>query len=553
MPSVLEQILAQSTIQPQAKALTLIDAAGEEIVMSFASLVRDSKQWAVALKKQGIVKGDLVLLLTDELAELIPLFCGALMIGALPAILPVPVAGISRSSGEHLQERIVQTDARMLITSNRMYTLLTSVKGFENVDILPVTDFILQDADPENRIVLDLSENAYVQFSSGTTGAPKGLLVSQSALYNQVRHYAQAITLNESDVMISWSPLYHDQGLVSNLLMPLSHGVHTVLMTPSTWLRNPVLFFKAVDRHKCTVSRWSNFAFMYTAQRITDQQMQGVSLCSLRLLASSGEPISPDAWPLFKQRFSPYGLRNNAMYGSYGMAENCLCISIGSLDEPLREEAISLQALNREGVAMVVAREDEGSQVFVSSGKAIEGTEIRIVNGKGEFCPDRTVGEIAIQGDCLLDRYYPDRPFSQNSFCNGFYLTGDMGYMADGWLTITGRKKDIVIVGGNCINPEQVEQIASKNRSIRPGRVIALGVYDEKLGTEKLIVICELVDDNEKSRQQVRRQLQERVLQDLSVWINRVEFRERGWIEKTTSGKLSRFRSREKLLGQEYA
>ena len=548
MMTVLEQILGQAARKPQARALTLIDADGEEKVMTYADLERASWRMAAALRQWGLSGNELVLLLINDLAELVPLFFGAMMIGALPAILPVPVAGAARKSSSQLRERMVQAKARLLVTSVGMRPYLEESGGVPQTAIVVTSELRGEPADVFPRPLPDLSETAYVQFTSGTTGQPKGLQVSQGALASQVRHYAHAVGLNAGDVMVSWSPLYHDQGLVSNMLMPLCHGVHTILMTVSAWLRNPALFFQAVDRYQGTISRWPNFAFLYTARRVTDRQMASLSLRSLRLLASSGEPITPDAWPVFKERFAPYGLADEVMKGSYGMAEYTLCIAMVPLEERQREEALSLRMLNEKGLAVAVEKGGKGSQVFVSSGKAMEGAEIRIVDERGEFCADRVIGEIVVRGDCLIDRYHPDRPFPEDSFCNGFFRTGDLGYMVDGWLTVTGRRKDVVIAGGNCISPEQVERIAAGISAIKPGRAIAFGIPDEQLGTEKLTVVCELVHDDQKTRQDVRCRLQEEVLRELAVWLGRVEFREPGWIEKTTSGKLSRYRNREKLL-----
>ncbi|MDG2048517.1 MAG: AMP-binding protein [Halioglobus sp.] len=553
MHTVIDQIIHQAKTAPKANALTLIGPAEEELSLNFESLVKNARQRAIGLKKLHVDKGELVLLLSDDLAELVPLFLGTIMIGALPSILPLPVTGTNKGVYKHLRERIRSTNAKLFATSEKMREILATFGQLESTQVIAIADIADSDINTDTalNIEADLTDTAFVQFSSGTTGSAKGLMVSHYALANQVRRYAQAIELKTSDKVVSWSPLYHDQGLVSNLLMPLSQGVHTVLMAPSTWQRNPVVFFEAIDRYQCTISRWPNFAFLYTVKRVKEYQMRGISLKSLRLIASSGEPITPDAWPLFKQCFEAFGLRDGVMNGSFGMAENCLCVSVSPLNEPLKQESLSLSTLNTKSIAEVVPEGSEGSQIFVSSGKAISGTEICILNEQGKPCIDRVIGEIAIKGDCMIDQYYPGVPIPENNYSNGFYLTGDMGYLAEDWLTVTGRKKDVVIVGGNSIHPEQVERVAGPISQIRAGRIIAFGLQDKQLGTEKLIAVCELHNDDEPTRQQVRQQLQESVQQDLSTWLSRVFFREKGWIEKTTSGKLSRFRSKEKLLAEE--
>ncbi|MGB5706921.1 MAG: AMP-binding protein, partial [Arenicellales bacterium] len=479
---------------------------------------------------------------------------GTTMLGALPAILPLSVTGNSQAAHQALRDRFKLNNARFLVTTPKLKESLAPFFRAISSKIVTAEEIVPQNAlhlDIESFIAeCDIAETAFVQYSSGTTGVPKGLMVTQYALYQQVNRYAKAIDLQPEDVSVSWSPLYHDQGLVSNLLMPLSQGIHSVLMSPRTWLRKPVTFFQAIDRHQGSISRWPNFGFLYMASRVTDEQMDGLSLKTLRLIANSGEPITPDAWLTFRKRFESFGLTDNVMNGSFGMAENCLCVAISPQKTPLREETLSMRAINKDGIAQLQQKDSAGSQTFVSCGKALEGTTICIFDENGQVRPDRLIGEIGIKGDCLITRSYPDQNLPQSDFYNGFYRTGDMGYLADGWLTVTGRKKDIIIIGGNNINPEQVERSAAAIPGIRAGRLVALGLPDEQLGTEKLIVVCELNDNNNDIKIRVQRELQEKVQKEISVWVKQVLFREKGWIEKTTSGKLSRNRSRNKLLGE---
>lgn len=552
--SVITQILKHATSAPGAEALTIVEQSGHETTLNYQELLNESRGWADSLIRLGAEKGDLVFLLMDDLNQLAPLFLGTTMLGALPAILPLAVTSNSQAAHMALRDRFKLNNARFLVTTPKLKESLVPYIKTNNSKIVTTEDIA-----PQNTFQSDIKsfiaehnneETAFVQYSSGTTGVPKGLMVTQHALFQQVNRYAKAIDLQPDDVSVSWSPLYHDQGLVSNLLMPLSQGIHSVLMSPRTWLRKPVTFFQAVDRHRGSISRWPNFGFLYMASRVTDEQMDDLSLKSLRLIANSGEPITPDAWLSFRRRFEAFGMQENVMNGSFGMAENCLCVAISPLKTPLRQETLSMQAINENGIAKPQQKKSAGSQTFVSCGKALEGTTIRIFDENGQVRPDRFIGEIGIKGDCLITRSYPDQNLPQSAFYNGFYRTGDMGYLVDGWLTVTGRKKDIIIIGGNNINPEHVERSAAAISGIKAGRLVALGLPDAQLGTEKLIVVCELNDNNNDIKIRVQRELQEKVQREISVWVKQVLFREKGWIEKTTSGKLSRNRSRNKLLGE---
>jgi acyl-CoA synthetase (AMP-forming)/AMP-acid ligase II len=549
--SVFERISEHRDAEPSALALSTIDQRGLETSITFDELYRASLGRALALQRLGARSGDLVFLLLEDLQQLATAFLGCMAGAMVPSVLPVQVSGSASRYEKSLADRLSQCEGSFVITTPELAALLTPVceifacrvVTIDSLEFYAVPEPALRDI----ACSVNADDVAFVQFTSGTTGRPKGLQVTHGALTQQVSHYAEAIELAPGDVSVSWSPLYHDQGLVSNFLMPLSSGIHTVLMSPSTWLKKPVRFFEAIDRHRGSISRWPNFAFHYMVNRVRDAEMQGLSLESLRLIANSGEPITANAWPAFRQRFAPYGLRDGVMNGSFGMAENCLCVAVSPLQRPLHQETVSTMALGREGVARVVAEGDPQSRTIVSSGRAVAGTSICIFGADGRVCPERTIGEIGIQGDCLTTRTLSGEDYGESSFFGGYFRTGDLGYLADGWLFVTGRKKDIVIVGGVNVYPEDVERLGATIPEIKPGRLIALGLPNARLGTEQIVVVCELKSDTESNRASTRKQLQNAAQNELSVWIKDIQFREAGWIEKTSSGKLSRFRAREKL------
>jgi fatty-acyl-CoA synthase len=251
----------------------------------------------------------------------------------------------------------------------------------------------------------------------------------------------------------------------------------------------------------------------------------------------------------FIERFSPYGFRPQAIATSYAMAENVFAVTQGGIGAPVATDSVDKRKFVNEGVAEPVPASDD-ALLMVSSGQPIDGTRLRVIDPNGADLPQRVVGEIAIQSSYMLTGYFNRPDLTQKAFMDNWYLTGDLGYLAEGELYVTGRKKDLIIVGGKNIYPQDIERLASETPGVHAGRVVAFGVYNEAAGTEEVVLLAEVDTTDPHQRQVIADQIRSSVNQGSDIALRYIEILDRGWLLKTSSGKIARLANRDKYLAQ---
>ncbi|HEX9090138.1 MAG TPA: AMP-binding protein, partial [Anaerolineales bacterium] len=395
-----------------------------------------------------------------------------------------------------------------------------------------------------------------LQHSSGTTGLQKGVPLSHQAVFNQLESYSQALALSSSDVIVSWLPLYHDMGLIAGFILPVLFKLPLVLLSPFDWVRAPAKLFQAVDQYHGTLSWLPNFAYNFSAQKVRPRDLEGLDLSSWRAVSNCSEPMYWRSHQIFLERFQPYGLAPGALTTCYAMAENVFAVSQGGISSPVTVDRISQRSLLTARVA-VPAENGEEYINMLSAGRPIDNTHLRIIGEHNRVLPERHLGEIAISSDCMLSGYYNRPDLNDKVFQDGWYLTGDLGYLANGEIYVTGRKKDLIIVGGKNIYPQDLENLASEVHGVHPGRVAAFGVPNDITGTEDVVIIAEvdagnqtpsteLVDTPEYS--QIADEIRQKVTCGSDIALRYVKLVERGWLLKTSSGKVARSANRERYL-----
>ena len=366
-------------------------------------------------------------------------------------------------------------------------------------------------------------------------------------MFNQLESYARAIRLTPDDVIVSWLPLYHDMGLIAGFLMPILCGVPLVLMSPFDWVRVPARLLQAVSQYRGTLTWLPNFAYNFCAQKIRDRQLEGVDLSLWRAVINCSEPMHAESHRMFREKFAPYGLRPDALATCYAMAENVFAITQGGIESPVTEDVIGLAAFVGERRALP-GPDAEPSLTMLSAGRPLENVKVRVLDEARAPLPDRVIGEIALRSNCMLTGYFKRPDANAQAFHEGWYLTGDLGYLADGELYITGRKKDLIIVGGKNVYPQDLEYLANEVPGVYPGRVVAFGVYDEQAGTEEVVLIAETDATDLAERQHLADEIRMRVTKGTAVALRVVELVAREWLVKTSSGKVARGANREKYL-----
>ncbi len=331
--------------------------------------------------------------------------------------------------------------------------------------------------------------------------------------------------------------------------MPILAGVPLVLSSPFDWVRAPYRLFQSISRYRGTLSWLPNFAYNFCAQKVRDRDLEGVDLSSWRIITNCSEPVKWESHQAFFQRFKGYGLEESALQCSYAMAENVFGVTqTPSGSFPVTDE-IDREAYITERKALP-PREGHPVLKMVSSGQPLANTRIRILDEKGHDLPDRVIGEIALRSDCMLTGYYNRPDITRKAFHGGWYLTVDYGYTLDGEIFVAGRKKDMIIVGGKNVYPQDLESLAYEVPGIHAGRAVAFGIYDEKAGTEEVVIVAEVDTEDPAERQGIADALRIHITRNSAIALRHAHIVGKKWILKTSSGKTARSANREKFLAE---
>ncbi|MBN1224482.1 MAG: AMP-binding protein [Candidatus Aminicenantes bacterium] len=549
--SVVEPLIHHSKTGPEKIAVVFINDDETEEFFSYRQLHENALRYARVLKTAGIQSGDIVILALRHKADLIWSLMGALYLGAIPSIFIYK--GPMTPLGSYIRrvKKMVEFSQASMVVALPDYAaeLEDLLSGAEcqvlNIEAVPSYEESM--GIPPQPEFTSGEDIAYLQYTSGTTGMQKGVMLSHRAILNYGESTAIALKITDQDVFVNWLPLYHDFGLFGGLFISLFCGISTVLMSPYKWLRKPHLHLWAIHNHKGTISFLPNSAHHHTVRYVNDRSIQGLDLSSLRVLFNGAEPILYRSQELFLERFAAYGFSENAFVSGYGMAENTLGVSYSAVGKRARVDWVDAREMKISGKAVPAPRYKESTKPVVSCGPALTGTELAILDDLENRLSDRHIGEITIRSTALFSGYYKRPDLTAQVMKNGWYRTGDMGYMAGNELYVCGRKKDLIIVGGDNIHPEDLESIAQSVPGIRPDRSVAFGVHSPEIGTEKIVMVCEIINaDDESQRLAIERELRRRVYNDLEVTIGDVHLVKKGWIEKTQNSKIARKANREK-------
>lgn len=533
----------------QKPAIIFVATDADPIIISSEMFCDSVSQYTAALQRIGIVAHDLIVIAHTQNLQSIFAFWGALRLGAVPSMFPTLTEKLDPEIYmRDMRELVRLSGARAVLTTDEFAPTLANhvscpVFGSQRLleSIKTSNDDIEFQSPPPESI-------AFLQHSSGTTGLQKGVALSHQAVLNQLASYADALSLTEADIIVSWLPLYHDMGLIAGFVQPLVQGIPLVLMSPFDWVRHPSLLLKAIHDYKATLCWLPNFAYNHCARAIRQRDSDGLDLSSMRAFINCSEPARHDSHLLFLERFAANGVHQDMLSVSYAMAENTFAVTQTTVGEYPAVDTVDRAALNRDLVAVQVENSGEAEQI-VSCGQPIDSTQVKVVNEEGHDLPERHVGEIIVKSDSILTGYY-NRADLQPFDADGWYRTGDRGYLAKGEVYIIGRSKDLIINAGKNIYPQDIEAIVNTIPGIHPGRVVAFGIPDSREGTELIAVVAEVDTEDTPERKKLTQTIRQKVGQQSDVTVSFVSLVERGWLIKTSSGKIARGKNREKWLAQ---
>jgi len=554
--STLAHLLKSSYEQvPTRIAITLQHSKQADQPITYSDLIRGGMGYAQAFHEAQIDPGDVVVLILQHGDSLLYAFYGSILYGAIPSIMPFLTEKLAPEKYRH--------DLAALIAVTKPLAIVTYPEFLEEVKAAvaaspqnPVRAILVSDQiKPMDTVDFKFAKGLHrspedivlLQHSSGTTGLQKGVALSHRAVLNQLQSYSESIRLKDDDVIVSWLPLYHDMGLIAGFVMPIMKRIHLVLMSPFDWVRAPAKLMQAVSKYRGTLSWLPNFAYNFCALRTRERDLEGVDLSSWRAIINCSEPTRYESHQAFLKKFSPYKLKPEALATCYAMAENVFAVTQAGIESAVTVDSIDRLALQSEGIARPLAAADTTVNML-SNGRPIPNCKVKIVDEARNDLPERRLGEVALQSDFMLTGYYHRDDLTQKVFQDGWYLTGDLGYMANGELYVTGRKKDLIIVGGKNVYPQDIEEIASSVDGVHSGRVVAFGIFNDKEGTEDVVMVVEADTEDEEERNRIADDVRQKVTRTSDVALRNVQVVDAKWVLKTSSGKTSRAANRDKYI-----
>ena len=553
MTDLLQTVLGHAESRPEDLCVRLVSCRGGDVHSSatrtWAELARGAGSAAAFLCSRGVERGDVVVLIGTHHPDFPANWLACAWLGAVPTVLAEPSVRVDRgvywSRLRHLLDRI---DARTLVTdpsvtvdaswpAERPRFTYEETVAFAGPPVAPVRP------DPADLLLL--------QHSSGTTGLQKGVMLSHGAVMRHAESYNRALAIGGDEVVASWLPLYHDMGLIACFLTPLVAGLPVVWLSPFEWVVSPASLLHAVTRWRATHLWLPNFAFSFLAQRVREPRGT-FDLSSVRAVVNCSEPVTAEAMDAFAARFAGDGLDPAALHACYAMAENIYAVTTSTTAVPPRRRRIDRAVWLGTHAATPAADAPETATILhVSNGVPVDGCAVRIgplEGGPGALAAN-VAGRVWIKSPFLFDGYYRRPDLQPNLFdTDGFFDTGDVGYLDEaGHLYVTGRLKEMVIVGGRNVYPHDVEGVINEVPGVHPGRVVAFGVPHRGLGTEGLVALFES-DEPEAEWPQVVRRVRQVVPSRLDLDLLDVRIVRRGALRKSTSGKLARGGNREWYL-----
>lgn len=528
-------------------SILLYEGGEEPSPLAYEELERQGRRVAAGLQQRGLEPGRPVALMLPTGRDYLFSYLGIMMAGGVPVPIYPPVRAAQLE--DHLKRQTgVLANARtpILITvpEARQVARLLRARVPELREVLTRSD--LAEADDEPALPrLRGGDTAFLQYTSGSTGEPKGVVLTHDDLLANIRIMGDVIQVSGADRFVSWLPLYHDMGLIGAWLATMYYGLPLVLMSPLSFLARPSRWLWALHEHGGTLSAAPNFAYELCLTKLRDEDLEGLDLGSLRVLFNGAEPISPRTLERFCERFGRYGFRREAMTPVYGLAESAVGLAFPPLGRGPRIDRVDREEFTVKGHARPAREDDEGALEFVACGQPLPGYEIRCVDEAGREAPERREGRIEFRGPSATSGYYRNPEATRELFRDGWLDTGDLGYIADGEIFITSRVKDLIIRAGRNIYPYEVEEAVGELDGVRKGCVAVFGTSDESSGTERVVVVAETRETDREAREELRESVYRTATDVLGLAPDDVVLAPPRTVLKTSSGKIRRSAVRE--------
>ena len=519
---------------------------GEDI--SHAMLFASASRVASGLVESGLEPGQTVAIMLPTCDAFFSSFLGVTLAGGIAVPVYPPARANQIEQYVRRQTAILQNaDVRFLISFDRIQAVASAL-GRDLPSLREAISAPELEERGRGRALPDVdpAEIFFIQYTSGSTGNPKGVALTHANVLANIRGIGWSVEVKPSDTVVSWLPLYHDMGLIGSWLFSLYHGLPITVLSPLDFLVRPERWLWAMSDSKGTLCPAPNFAFELCVRKITDQSMEGVDLSPWRVAINAGEPVLPATLTKFTERFRKWGFDSRAFMPYYGLAESSVALTYPPLWRGPLVDRIDRAAFEEDGKAVPTRSTDgPGCLEFVGNGRALPDHEVRVVGDGDDDVPERTRGRIVFRGPSRTNGYFRNAQATEEVLdADGWLDSGDLGYIADGELFVTGRLKDCIIKGGRNIIPQDVEMATWSADGVRKGCVAAFGSLDPDSGTERLVVVAETRSKDTGERRRIRASATEEIASNIGIPPDDVVLVPPGSVPKTSSGKIQRVETR---------
>lgn len=533
---------------PEQIHITLYDEEEHTEDITYRMLQEEAKALAAGLKQLGLGSGEKIAIMLPTGRGFFAAFYGVLYAGCVPVPLYPP--GRPSQIEDHMRRIaniIANAQASILITVEQAKPLGHILRAqCESLRMVTtVADLSIPGTHPPSPR-LEPQSIALLQYTSGSTGSPKGVVLTHANLLANLRAMTLVSGITAADTFVSWLPLYHDMGLIAACMGSLYVGFRLVLRSPLSFLARPACWLWTISRHCATVSAAPNFAYELCANKLDDRELEGLDLSCWRLAYNGAEPISVNTIDHFVARFARYGFRRATMTPVYGLAESSVGLAFPPAERGPLIDHIDRNALTHSGIARPVQADDRSALHIISCGFPLPGHQIRIVDIDGQVLPERMQGRVQFCGPSATSSGYFCNPEATAHLFDGPWLnSGDMGYIAAGELYLTGREKDIIIRGGHNIYPQELEEAVSKVRGIHKGGVAIFPTSNTHAGTERLIILAETRESSASERERIVTEINNLTIELVGMPADDIMLVPPRTVLKTSSGKVRRTACRE--------
>lgn len=540
--SLVEVLRNWAKYEPNRPHIYLQKADDQEVRISYKQLLEKAEHVAANLYAMGVRQHDTVAIMLPTCEAFFYCFIAIQLLGAIPVPIYPPFRPDKIEEYALREAKILKkAEVKVLITFDLAEKLSVLLGVFiHSLKKVVTYEQIAHCQKKAPSVKINANHPALIQFTSGSTSDPKGVLLTHFNLLSNIRAIGQALQVKSTDVVVSWLPLYHDMGLIGCWLGALYFGRPFVVMSPLQFLTRPERWLWAIHYHRGTISAGPNFAYELCVKRIQDKKIEGLDLSSWRIALNGAEAVNPGTLERFLDKFSGFGFDPGAIFPAYGLAESCVAVCFPPVGRGAVIDEINLDDYQTRQIATPIQSPDELSIRFVNCGQAIPHHEIRVVDEADQPLADRVIGRLQFKGPSTMAGYYKNPSATEKTFKGEWCDTGDFAYLVDKAVYLTGRQKDIIIKAGRNFYPETIEEIASQVVGVRKGCVVAFGTHDARKGTEKLVIVAESKEVKKSARALISDQINERVAVAMGLPADEVVIVKPQVIPKTSSGKLQR-------------